>query len=376
MSRAHGRFDAVLYAPWAGPLVGGSSFGGATGGGETQAVLLASLLAERGLRVGLIVVGAEGELPASVGKVRIVRQEPRRRSGGLLGRASLAAGAMRAMAGVRTDVLIQMNAGPTTGIAALVARLRGAHLVYMSMNVVDFEFARHEPSRANVRLYEWGVRHASEVVVQDSHQAGLCRARFGRDPVVIHSIATPAEPRTGQPEAFLWVGRLQSWKNPGAYLELARAVPEARFWMIAVPQASEPPEMRRRLDDALGELPNLELLDARPREELGKLMERAVAIVSTSESEGMPNVFLEAWSRGVPALALSFDPDGMIACNGLGAFAAGDPDRFAAQARRLWDQREDQAQLSERCVAYVRSAHGEERLTDRWLETIERVRRA
>jgi glycosyltransferase involved in cell wall biosynthesis len=280
---------------------------------------------------------------------------------------------MRAMLGVSTRVLLQMNAGPTTGVAALAARIRGAAFVYVSMNVVDFDFAAFEPSALNVRMYEWGVRRAAEVVVQDGHQARLCRERFGRDPVVIFSAATRAERRKQQPEAFLWVGRLQHWKNPDAYLELARAVPEAQFWMIAVPQETESPERRRRLDDALRELPNLRLLDPRPRAELGELMARAVAVVSTSDSEGMPNVFLEGWSRGVPALTLSFDPDGMIARNGLGAWAGGDAARFEEEARRLWQSRDDQGELADRCIAYVRAEHDEDAIAERWVQTLERV---
>ena len=46
---------------------------------------------------------------------------------------------------------------------------------------VDFEFERWESRALNVRLYEWGVRHASRIVVQNDGQARLCRERFGRD---------------------------------------------------------------------------------------------------------------------------------------------------------------------------------------------------
>ena len=45
---------------------------------------------------------------------------------------------------------------------------------------------------------------------------------------------------------------------------------------------------------------------------------RAVAAVNTSEFEGMPNVLLEAWSRGVPALVLHYDPGGVVRAHRLG----------------------------------------------------------
>jgi glycosyltransferase involved in cell wall biosynthesis len=248
-------------------------------------------------------------------------------------------------------------------VAALAARLRGSRFVYSSANVVDFDLGRLD-RRVNVRLFEWGVRAAAEVVVQTDEQAVLCRRRFGRDPVVIRSIAEPAPQRDGVPEAFLWIGRLAPQKGLDVYLELARAVPEGRFQVVAVPGADE--RSRAMLERARAQLANLEVLLPRPRSELAPLIERAVSIVSTSEYEGMPNVFLEGWSRGVPALAFSHDPDGVIARHGLGAFAAGSHERLAELAREQWATREDQDDIAQRCVAYVREHHDPDTVGAAW----------
>ena len=51
------------------------------------------------------------------------------------------------------------------------------------------------------------------MIVQTEEQADLCRSRFGRDPIVIKSVAEP-QPPAGAPEAFLWVGRLAGYKRP------------------------------------------------------------------------------------------------------------------------------------------------------------------
>jgi glycosyltransferase involved in cell wall biosynthesis len=358
----------VFYAPWATSLFAEAATAeAAAGGGETQLFLLAKAFAARGLRVGMIVMGSAEELPAIVDGVRILPQAPRRRVRGPVARVALAGGALRSMIGARTDVLIQRNAGSTTALAALAARVTGARFIYSSASVVDFELESFEPSAMNVRLYGWGLRHASEVVVQTPEQARLCRERFGREPAVIGSIAAEPLRRTEAPEAFLWVGKLQPVKRPEPYLELARTLPEAKFWMIAVPDVSESPELRRRVEAVARELPNLELLAPRSREGVGELLERTVAVVNTSEREGMPNVFLEGWTRGVPALALSFDPGGLVAREHLGSFAAGDPGRFEQLARRLWRDRGDQSDLAERCIAYVRAEHDEASVVDRWI---------
>jgi glycosyltransferase involved in cell wall biosynthesis len=364
------RFDVVCYAPWASSLVARASAEVPAAGTETQLLKLASGLAERGLRVGMIVIGDSRSLPRTADGVRILAQPARRGSSGASARASLAVGALRSMMRGRTDVLIQSNAGPTTAVAALVARLRGARFVYLSASVVDFEFEAHEARSLNVRLYEWGIRHAWKVVVQNDEQERLCRARFGREPVVIKSIADPPGQEASRPEAFLWVGRLQELKRPEAYLALARALPEARFRMIAVPQPGEAPDARSAVEAAARDLPNFELLEPRSREGVVGLMDTTVAVVNTSIREGLPNVFMEGWSHGVPALALSFDPDGLIVRHRLGAFAEGDEARLLVEAQRLWDGRTDRADLAERCIEYVRTEHDRDAVVDRWIDAI------
>jgi glycosyltransferase involved in cell wall biosynthesis len=117
--------------------------------------------------------------------------------------------------------------------------------------------------------------------------------------------------------------------------------------------------------------PNLQLLEARPRAELARLIESAVAVVNTSDYEGMPNVFLEGWSRGVPALALAHDPDGVIQREGLGSFAGGSHERLVELAEELWRGRSNQTQLAARCRDYVAREHALDAVIDRWLAALE-----
>ena len=187
---------------------------------------------------------------------------------------------------------------------------------------------------------------------------------------MIKSVAEPAAPRVREPEAFLWIGRTDWYKRPEAYVELARALPEARFRMVAMPM-NDAGAARAALEREASALPNLELLSPRPRAELMQLVDEAVAIVNTSDYEGMPNVFLEGWARGVPALALTHDPDGVIAREGLGAFAAGSPTDLAELASDLWEKRNDQAALSERCTGYVEREHSSEAVVERWLAALD-----
>jgi hypothetical protein len=140
--------------------------------------------------------------------------------------------------------------------------------------------------------------------------------------------------------------------------------------MVAV--VGEPAE-REVLGDirAAGEgLVNLDVFDALPREELGGLIARSVAVVNTALFEGMPNVFLEGWARGVPALSLDHDPDGVIERERLGGFAQGAEERFVELAREMWEQRNEQTELAVRCRDYVAREHSIDAVVDRWEEVL------
>jgi glycosyltransferase involved in cell wall biosynthesis len=383
-------YDAAFYVPRMGPLLT-SDARTATGGAETQILLLARMLAGRGARIRLLVFSLpEIPLPSVVDGVSVVQRPPylaRKRLGKFREVASIG----RTVVGADADVLVSRAATPEVGLAAIFAKLSGRRFVYASANVSDFrdrerksgrrrrspgsdwdfDFSAFPAKRRDSLLFELGVRLADEVVVQTEEQISLCESRFGRLPTLIRSIAEPAAQRTCEPEAFLWAARLVAYKRPLAYVELARAIPEAKFWMVAPPEDPPDKELRAAVEDGVASLDNLEMLEPRPRAELLELVNRAVAVVNTADFEGMPNTFLEAWSRGVPALSLTHDPDHAITQHGLGAFGGGSLERLAGQGRRLWEGRGDQTELAARCRRYIAEHHSPDAVATRWQEVLD-----
>jgi glycosyltransferase involved in cell wall biosynthesis len=89
--------------------------------------------------------------------------------------------------------------------------------------------------------------------------------------------------------------------------------------------------------------------------------------------EGMPNVFLESWMRGVPVLSLQVDPDGIIARHGLGVAAGGSWERFTAGARELWQGRDHGDELAGHVRAYVEAVHSPRAVGERWSALIAEI---
>jgi glycosyltransferase involved in cell wall biosynthesis len=175
-----------------------------------------------------------------------------------------------------------------------------------------------------------------------------------------------------RPDSFIWFARLVADKQPMRYVELARAVPEAHFVMIPQAELASVGEVETLRETARA-IPNLELRDPLPHDQLLQLVAHSVGVVNTSTSEGMPNSFLEAWAQGVPVLTLQFDPDDVVARHGLGVAANGSWDRFVHGARELWEGRASRQKLAGRVRGYVEQTHSIEAVTARWSDLIREV---
>lgn len=365
------RHDVVFYMPGVGfNLSPTHSIPG--GGAENQVLMLAAALAQERHRVAIIAYGEPRDLPSEVAGVTIVARPPYRRRPTLTGKLIEPFLIWRSLWLTPSRALVTRCAGIQVGLVALYARLARRRFVFASSSVGDFDPRKLLPERRDRVIYRLGIFLADAIVVQTETQVEECRIAFGRRPVLIKSIAAPAEPQSEEPLAFLWVGRLASYKRPMEYVELARAVPEARFWMVGVPvpHAAGAENVEDAVSAAAAEIPNLELLSPRSQSEIGKLMSRAVASVNTADFEGMPNVLLEAWGRGVPALVLAHDPSGVVASHGLGMFARGSRQALIDAARELWENRADRDELSRRCRAYVHRHHSPEVIAAQWRETL------
>lgn len=362
--------DVAIYAPSAAKLYGRN--GGALGGGgaEVQTVLLARALTARGLDVAHVVYPIPDPVPLEPPAPTLIERRPPS------GRSRLHA--VRELINIRPSlseadariVVVRGSGGYVVPAASWCAR-RDRAFVFAASNELDFDLRRTDRRRSTLRAYGRAVQRARRLIVQTQRQAELAREAFpSLDPIVIPSFAEPAEQTGAAPEYFLWSDRLTEYKRPEKYVELAAALPDAHFRMVVLETTETSTELRDRIQAAAQSLPNLEVLPRRPRTEALAEMEKAIAIVKTSEVEGMPNTFLEAWARGVPVLSLSVDPDDRIAERGAGLLAGNSMDRLIEGARRLQGDPQLRAALGTKGREFVREHHSLDAVADRWAELL------
>ena len=104
-----------------------------------------------------------------------------------------------------------------------------------------------------------------------------------------------------------------------------------------------------------------------------QLYGRAKVLVNTSDVEGFPNSYLQAWIKGVPVVTL-IDPDRIIEREGLGV-AAGSATQIPAAVRHLLSDPTAWKAASDRCRAFMAREHGEDKVLAAYLDTFEEVMR-
>jgi glycosyltransferase involved in cell wall biosynthesis len=344
-----------------GAMIGGTS--GHIGGVERQTTLTARWLAGRGYAVSLLTwdEGQEGA-EQSIDGVRVIKM-CRRDQGwpGLRFFHPRWTSLVAAQAPADADVYYQNCAEYVTGQVALWCRARGRRFVYSVANDPDVD-----PRLPDLRtwrerlLYRAGLQRADRIIVQTRSQQQVLRAGLGLDAVVVPmpcpgpsapEYVAPAPPRTAD-RPVLWVGRVCEQKRPDRLLQIAALCPERRF-ELAGPAGSG--DYARRILEQAAALPNVTVRGSVERSGMAQLYRQAACLCCTSDYEGFPNTFLEAWSHGLPVVS-RFDPDGLIEAQGLGA-AAGDAPGLAAALEGLLGDPERWRAASARARRYYEEHH-------------------
>lgn len=328
-----------------------------TGGEEVQQTLLARALAARGYRVSMV-VGDYGQ-PDGQQWHGITTYKTYTPEAGVPGLrflhprwTSLHAAMQRADA----DVYYVSPAGVQLGQVVMFAQRHGKRVIFRSAHD-----ANCSPKTLMIklwrdrRLYEYGLLRADAVLAQTEPQQRMLRENYGlATEVAVMMVDPPGReiPFAERDVDVLWVNNLRRFKRADRFVDLASLLPGRRLHMVggAVPGFAD---VHQALTRDLQRVPQVKWHGAVPYHDVNDLYERARVFVNTSDTEGFPNSYLQAWIRGAPVVAF-FDPGGVIAREGLGVVPTSTEEMAAAVNRYLNDESAWQA-ASLRCRSFMAS---------------------
>lgn len=272
------------------------------------------------------------------------------------------------------DVYYTSCAGMEVGVLALFCRHFGKRFVFRSASDADCDKSRLLVRYARDRwLYGYGLRRADAILVQSSAQAQALLRSYGLKSRVAGMLVNIPASVPSHDLDVLWVGNIRQLKRPDRLLELAAQLPQVNFHMVGGALPAEE-ALYDQVREAAADMSNLCFHGRLSYRDANAMYGRARLLVNTSDVEGFPNSYLQAWISGVPVVTL-IDPDSVIEREGLGV-AARAPDQIAgAIARLLGSSRAWQA-ASDRCSRFMAREFGDDRILSTYLDTFERVMRS
>ena len=346
------------------------------GGESVQQTLLACAMARRGHQVSMVVADlgqADGKHWSGVSVFKSYRLDA-----GLPGLRFVHPRWTRtwsALARADADTYYTSCAGTQVGLVAMFCRRHNRRFVFRAASDPDCDRARLPLLVRHARdrwLYVYGLRRANAILVQSAAQADALRRSYGLCSRVAGMLVDAPPPATMRDIDVLWVGNIKRVKRPDRILALAAQLPGVRFHVAGGETLGEAP-LFESFSNGVAAAPNVRYHGRLPYAAASELYGRARLLLNTSDVEGFPNAYLQAWASGVPVVTL-IDPDGVIAREGLGIVAHSETGLRGAVQCLLHDESMWQA-ASARCRAYMARQYSEERIAKDYLETFQAVMR-
>jgi glycosyltransferase involved in cell wall biosynthesis len=280
---------------------------------------------------------------------------------------------VRLLRRISPDIVFMQTAGEQVASAAVYARTSGRPFVFAGASDKDFVMGPLPGMPAqHTAMYRWGLRAAEAVVVQNVAQLELLKRHFHRDG---HLIQNGYEEPQAQPGTFegnvLWAATVKPLKRPDHVLALARRLRHLRFLMVGGPGVDRGAQayFDGIAHQARG-LSNLTMTGHVPFRDVGLAFDEASVCLNTSDYEGLPNTFMQAWLRGIPTLSF-VRPESAPGVSGT--LACEDLDHMALRLDRLTRDRAAWSAASQACRRHFQDHHTMDVAVARYLEVFDQV---
>ena len=204
------------------------------------------------------------------------------------------------------------------------------------------------------KLFEYGLKKADCVLVQNTFQQEELGRQYNLKGKLIRNVydGTISDEIKKEKNYVIVVSNIQPKKQYEIMLNVAEKLKEIHFQMIGRGEGL----YFNKIFSKCNKLSNVKLYTDIKRDELLDKYQNAYLLLHTAKAEGFPNVFLEAWARGIPVVSLKIDPDGVIGKYRLG-FVTQNISELITAVTSLINNRKIRQSMGVNCVKYVKDYH-------------------
>lgn len=219
---------------------------------------------------------------------------------------------------IKPGLIICRGSGRYLYILSKICRLYRVKLVFFGASDVNFIPGKDivNGSLSYTKMYRKSIPHISGFVVQNDLQASTLKANYHREALIMPNIWIIDNKRLATEKTIdcIWVSNLRKLKRAEWFINAARQLGQYRF--IIVGGASDQSYFEQIKEES-NDVSNLKFMGAKPMGEVSQLISQSRFLACTSEYEGFPNTFIQAWANSVPVIS-TVDPSNIISRYNLG----------------------------------------------------------
>ncbi len=190
--------------------------------------------------------------------------------------------------------------------------------------------------KLNIKLFRLGLALTNYFVVQNENQKKQLLSQFKNKQLIVIPNIWGEGGRNNVADVkkvILWVGNTRKLKRPQWVFKVAEEFPDENFVIIG---GNSDDSVYNQCVDLANRAANVDFLGGLSFNETTDWFSKAKVLLCTSEYEGFPNTFLQAWSIGVPVLS-TVDPSDIIKTYNLGRICIS-PAEFIKQLGEILDE--------------------------------------
>lgn len=217
----------------------------------------------------------------------------------------------------KPDLIIDRGASRSLFPLSMLCRRKKIPLIHFGASDTDFTPGKElvRGSSLNRKLYQKALGKINYFVTQNSEQQDSLLKNYGKKSLVLPNIwVTSKECVSEKRYDAVWIANLRPLKRVEWFVDLAKQLPIYRFAIVG---GALDKEYYDRVRQSASGIDNLSFLGAKSFEEVNNLLAQSRLLVCTSEFEGFPNTFLQAWASNVPVVS-TVNPNNCITEFGLG----------------------------------------------------------
>lgn len=270
---------------------------------------------------------------------------------------------------INAQVYLQRAASAETGLIALVCKLLHWRFIFMVAHIQDVNGRYIQANGIRGRLFSLGLKLADQIICQtQDQQKALGQSLRGKSVVIAPGYPIKSPPKINK-QGVLWVARAEAWKRPNLFIQLAKKFPREKFTMIC-PPAENCPKYFDLIKAKAEKVKNLIFIPKVPFRNIDIYFAKARVFISTSESEGFPNTFIQAAKNMTPIISFKVNPDKIIDNHQIGFCAEGNERQMIILLKKLLKNRQLRERLATNAYNYARQYHNIKKTSVNIIENI------